>query len=176
MSSGGVTKAPWAGGASALSIANEVRQGHPAALAIEACQHPDRIGHSLDIREPHRPQDLPIVADEPPLLGTVRLDAATHARHLGPVHLELVVIEDPVAIGVPVGQQPALLSGRRPLVGLVLDLVLERPPEQVVGTRQFTDCDGRTLDVTELSPPDAGVFPRVDDRTTLVVDLRAATP
>lgn len=47
--------------------------------------------------------------------------------------------------------------------------------EQVIGTRDFVDCDGRTIDVSELSPPDAGVFPRVDNRTTLVVDLRAAT-
>lgn len=47
--------------------------------------------------------------------------------------------------------------------------------EQVVGTSQFVDCDGRTIDVTELSPPDAGVFPRVQDRTTLIVDLRGAT-
>ncbi len=47
--------------------------------------------------------------------------------------------------------------------------------EQVVGTRDFVDCDGRSIDVSELSPPDTGVFPRVDDRTTLVVDLRAAT-
>lgn len=46
--------------------------------------------------------------------------------------------------------------------------------EQVVGTRDFVDCDGRTIDVTGLSPPDAGVFPRVDNRTTLVIDLRAA--
>jgi hypothetical protein len=46
---------------------------------------------------------------------------------------------------------------------------------QVVGTRTFTDCDGRTIDVEELSPPDAGVFPRVDDRTTLFVDFRAAS-
>lgn len=47
--------------------------------------------------------------------------------------------------------------------------------EQVVGTRSFEDCEGRTIDVTELAPPDAGVFPRVDDRTTLVIDLRGAT-
>jgi hypothetical protein len=47
--------------------------------------------------------------------------------------------------------------------------------EQVVGTRDFVDCDGRTIDVTQLSPPDEGVFPRVDDRTTLVIDLRGAT-
>ena len=46
--------------------------------------------------------------------------------------------------------------------------------EQVVGTRSFVDCDGRTVDVSELSPPDAGVFPRVDGRETLVIDLRNA--
>lgn len=45
---------------------------------------------------------------------------------------------------------------------------------QVEHTRQFTDCDGRTLDVSELSPPDAGVFPRVEDQETLVLDLRGA--
>jgi hypothetical protein len=47
--------------------------------------------------------------------------------------------------------------------------------EQVVETRNFVDCEGRTLDVSELSPPDEGVFPRVEDRTTLIVDLRGAT-
>ena len=46
--------------------------------------------------------------------------------------------------------------------------------EQVVDTRSFIDCDGRTIDVSELSPPDAGVFPRVDGRETLVIDLRGA--
>ena len=46
--------------------------------------------------------------------------------------------------------------------------------EQVAGTSEFVDCDGRTVDVTDLSPPDAGVFPRVQDRTTLIVDLRGA--
>lgn len=54
----------------------------------------------------------------------------------------------------------------------------DRPPScvvtQVPETARFTDCDGRTIDVTELSPPDDGVFPRVQDRTTLIVDLRAA--
>lgn len=44
--------------------------------------------------------------------------------------------------------------------------------EQVVGTSQFVDCEGRTIEVTELSPPDDGVFPTVQDRTTLVIDLR----
>ena len=47
--------------------------------------------------------------------------------------------------------------------------------EQLVGTSDFVDCDGRTIDVSELSPPDAGVFPIVRDRTTLIIDLRNAT-
>lgn len=47
--------------------------------------------------------------------------------------------------------------------------------EQVVGTSDFVDCDGRTIDVTELSPPDEGVYPAVQDRTTLLIDLRGAT-
>ncbi|MAT07358.1 MAG: hypothetical protein CL424_20220 [Acidimicrobiaceae bacterium] len=46
--------------------------------------------------------------------------------------------------------------------------------EQVIGTSAFVDCDGREIDVAELSPPDAGVFPRVDGRETLVIDLRSA--
>jgi hypothetical protein len=46
---------------------------------------------------------------------------------------------------------------------------------QVPGSRQFTDCDGRVLEVGQLAPPDEGVFPRVEDRRTLVLDLRGAT-
>jgi hypothetical protein len=48
--------------------------------------------------------------------------------------------------------------------------------EQVPGTSTFVDCDDREVDVTELSPPDAGVVPRVQDRTTLIIDLRANEP
>jgi hypothetical protein len=46
--------------------------------------------------------------------------------------------------------------------------------EQVPETRSFVDCEGRTIDVTQLSPPESGVFPSVEDRTTLVIDLRGA--
>ncbi len=46
--------------------------------------------------------------------------------------------------------------------------------EQVKGTSQFTDCEDRTIDVTELAPP-AGVFPQVEDRRTLYIDLRQAS-
>lgn len=44
---------------------------------------------------------------------------------------------------------------------------------QVRGTRQFTDCEGRTLDVEALAPP-VGVVPIISD--TVVIDLRNAAP
>ena len=43
---------------------------------------------------------------------------------------------------------------------------------QIEGTSRFTDCDGREVDVTELSPPE-GVRPIVENRRSLSVDLRA---
>lgn len=43
--------------------------------------------------------------------------------------------------------------------------------EQVRGTATFTDCEGRTLDVTELAPPDGGIRPVVYDRQRLELDL-----
>ena len=46
---------------------------------------------------------------------------------------------------------------------------------QVVGSATFTDCDGRTVDVTDLAPPDEGVRPIVENRRTLVLDLRGVT-
>jgi hypothetical protein len=47
--------------------------------------------------------------------------------------------------------------------------------EQVPGTTDFLDCDGRTIDVSALSPPDPGVFPIVENGETLVIDVRGAT-
>lgn len=49
------------------------------------------------------------------------------------------------------------------------------PVEQVRGTGRFTDCEGRELDVTDLSPPDRGVRPLVENRRTLFLDLRGVT-
>jgi len=43
---------------------------------------------------------------------------------------------------------------------------------QIEGTSTFEDCDGVQLDVDELQRPD-GVRPRVVDRRTLWIDLRA---
>lgn len=47
--------------------------------------------------------------------------------------------------------------------------------EQVVGTREFIDCDGNTIDVSDLSPPDAGVNPVVENQRTLIIDLSGIT-
>jgi hypothetical protein len=43
----------------------------------------------------------------------------------------------------------------------------------VRGTRQFTDCDGRTLGVDDLASPPKGVTPIVNKDGTLTLSLRA---
>jgi hypothetical protein len=48
--------------------------------------------------------------------------------------------------------------------------------EQVVGTRDFVDCDGRTIDVGDLAPPEVGVNPVVEDQRTLIIDLDGLEP
>ena len=45
---------------------------------------------------------------------------------------------------------------------------------QSEGTRRFTDCEGRHLDVSDLARP-RDVHPLVQDRRVLYVDLRGAT-
>ncbi len=47
--------------------------------------------------------------------------------------------------------------------------------EQVVGTSDFIDCDGNTIDVTLLAPPPAGVNPIVENGRTLILDLSGVT-
>jgi hypothetical protein len=43
---------------------------------------------------------------------------------------------------------------------------------QIELTRRFTDCEGREIDVEDLSPPTEGVRPVVGE--TVIIDLRAA--
>ena len=43
--------------------------------------------------------------------------------------------------------------------------------EQIESTDDFTDCDGRTVNVSELAPPTNGEYPVVEDRETLYIDL-----
>jgi hypothetical protein len=45
----------------------------------------------------------------------------------------------------------------------------------VRGTSTFTDCDGRTIDVTALAPPTNDVRPIVENQRTLIIDLRGVT-
>jgi hypothetical protein len=45
--------------------------------------------------------------------------------------------------------------------------------EQVRGTADFVDCDGRTIDVTALAPA-GGAIPTVENSETLTIDLREA--
>jgi hypothetical protein len=47
--------------------------------------------------------------------------------------------------------------------------------EQIVGTREFIDCDGGTIDVSDLSPPPPGVNPVVENQRTLVINLSGIT-
>ncbi len=46
---------------------------------------------------------------------------------------------------------------------------------QVRFSRSFTDCEGRTIDVTELALPARGIGPVVSPDGVLSLDLRAAT-
>lgn len=54
----------------------------------------------------------------------------------------------------------------------------DRDPECLVthvkDTRTYVDCDGRTLDVSDLAPP-ADVRPVVENRKNLSIDLRGVT-
>jgi hypothetical protein len=46
------------------------------------------------------------------------------------------------------------------------------PVTQLEGSRRFTDCEGRTLDVPQLALPPDGVHPIVENRRVLILDLR----
>lgn len=43
--------------------------------------------------------------------------------------------------------------------------------EQVEKSDDFVDCEGRTIDVTELAPPTNGEYPIIEDRKMLFIDL-----
>jgi len=43
--------------------------------------------------------------------------------------------------------------------------------EQILGTDTFSDCEGRTLEVSDLATPTGGEFPIIEDRTILYIDL-----
>ena len=47
--------------------------------------------------------------------------------------------------------------------------------ESVRTTTKFVDCEGRTIDVTDLAPPTDDIRPVVENQRTLILDLRGVT-
>ncbi len=94
----------------------------------------------------------------------------------GPILLRDLLGDDRNFVLDHTGADPNL--GWRLFLAYPADRAATCAVEQVKGTRQFTDCEGRTLDVSELAPPPAGVRPEVVDDRLLSLDLIAddATP
>lgn len=70
------------------------------------------------------------------------------------------------------GDDPA--NGWRVYLGFPADKPVTCLVEQITNTREFTDCDGRTVSVDDLQTPN-NVRPVVENRTTLFIDLRGIT-
>lgn len=49
------------------------------------------------------------------------------------------------------------------------------PVEQVIGTGELLDCDANPIAVDDLSPPESGVFPVVENQRILYLDLTGIT-
>lgn len=49
------------------------------------------------------------------------------------------------------------------------------PVSQVIDTGDLLDCDANPISVDELSPPDSGVFPVVENQQSLYLDLSGIT-
>ncbi len=99
---------------------------------------------------------------------------------------ELVAEEGPLffpELGTPVGARSIVVdhqgddpaSGWRVYWAHPADRDAGCVVTQIVGTETFTDCEGRTVTVTDLAPPDAGVRPVVYDASRLEIDLRGTT-
>lgn len=99
---------------------------------------------------------------------------------------ELVAEEGPLffpELGTPVGARSIVVdhqgddpaSGWRVYWAHPADRDAGCVVTQIVGTETFTDCEGRTVTVTDLAPPDAGVRPVVYDANRLEIDLRGTT-
>ena len=95
----------------------------------------------------------------------------------------LVAAEGPLLfaeLGTPVGERSIVVdhSGDDPANGWRVywaypaDRGSDCTVSQVVGTRNFTDCEGRVIAVEELQPPLEGVRPVVIDSSLLEIDLR----
>ncbi len=98
---------------------------------------------------------------------------------------ELVAADGPLffaELGTPVGSRSIVVdhtgddpaNGWRVYWAYPADRSADCTVAQVVGTRDFTDCEGRTISVESLQPPLDGVRPVVIDATMLEIDLRGS--
>jgi hypothetical protein len=75
------------------------------------------------------------------------------------------------------GEDP--LNGWRIFLAHPADRPISCKVSQVQHTRTFTDCDGRTIGVEQLAPPEAGIRPTVSQDGVLSLDVTpdpATTP
>lgn len=83
-------------------------------------------------------------------------------------------------LGTPVGTRSIVVdhtgtdpaNGWRVYWAYPADRGPDCPVSQVVGSRDFIDCEDRTVPVENLQPPLEGVRPVVIDSTVLEIDLR----
>ncbi len=86
-------------------------------------------------------------------------------------------------LNTTVGERSIVLDhdGADPATGWVVyyahpaDRPMSCAIEQVRGTDDFIDCEGRTVNVADLAPPDVGVRPVVINRERLELDLSGIT-
>ena len=89
----------------------------------------------------------------------------------GPIVFQDLLGQDRNIVLDHVGSDPQL--GWRIYLAYPADRSVDCAIEQVRRTRTFTDCDGRTIDVSELALPPDGVVPQVSDDGLLTLDLRS---
>ncbi|MFM8266402.1 MAG: hypothetical protein ACKOA2_00035 [Ilumatobacteraceae bacterium] len=95
---------------------------------------------------------------------------------------EVIADDGPIVLADLIGDDRNIVldhTGPDPALGWAIylahpaDRTAACPVEVVRGTRGFTDCDGRTLDVSELALPPLGVRPIVSADGVLTLDLVA---
>lgn len=103
-------------------------------------------------------------------------------QELGPVQpiAEAIALDGPIVLNDLVGNDRHIVldhtgdeadRGWAMYLAHPADRTVECPVAVVRGSRNFTDCEGRTLTVDDLALPPAGVSPIVNNDGTLSLDL-----